>query len=101
MTYPSPIYLGQFEPVVAGDATDEFIDLENDLVTGETVTSVAYTVTTSAGATVAGAVSTSTESGTRSDFRYSLASAGVYTLKAVFTISDGQTITRTATLWAV
>lgn len=111
MSYPRPIYLGQFDPVVAGDTKDEWIQLTiqpsadfdgaYDLAFGEAISSVAYTVVDASGATVAGAVSAHSETATRSDFRYSIAAAGGYVLNAAFTIDDGQKITRTAGLWVV
>jgi len=101
MTYPVPIHLGQFKPVAAGDVTDEYIDIAADLVAGEVIASVVYTVVDTLGDEVVGAVSAHSETDARSDFRYSLGTAGGYLLQAVFTIDDGQVITRTAGVWVV
>lgn len=100
---PRPVHLGQFPAVKAGDIVDRYIDITEDLESGETVSSVAFTVVNAAtGATAAGVVTGHTETDNRTDFRLALPStAGMYTLTAVFTISDGQKITKTATLWVV
>lgn len=99
---PCPVHLGQFPAVKAGDIVDRYIDIAKDLESGETVSSVAFTATNAAGAIVAGVVTGHTETATRTDFRLALPStAGSYTLTAVFTISDGQKITKTAALWVV
>ena len=101
MTQIPPVHLGRFAAMKAGDVLDRYIDIAGDLVTGESVSSVAYTVTDAAGEPVADVVTASTESGTRSDFRLTVPDAGAYTLTAVFTIDDGQEITKTASLWSV
>jgi hypothetical protein len=102
MSDPSPIYMGQLGPVKAGDAPDEYLDIAEDLAAGETVSSVAFTVTNAAGTVVSGVVGAHTDGGTRTDFRVAApATAGMYTITAVFTISDGQKLTRTASLWVV
>jgi hypothetical protein len=102
MTDPSPVRMGDFDPIHAGDIVDLYLDIAADLVTGETVSSVVFVVTTSAGVVVAGVISGNTESAGRTDFRVTApATAGSYTLTAVFTISDGQKYTRTADLWIV
>jgi hypothetical protein len=85
----------------AGDILDLYLDIAADLVTGETISSVAFTVKDSAGTTVAGVVGAHTETTSRTDFRLTAPVAGAYTLTAVFTISDGQKITRHAGLWVV
>lgn len=98
MTYPSPIYVGTLGPVRAADVVDLYLDIANDLVTGEAVSSVAFTVTDASDATVAGVVTDHTDSGTRTDFRITAPTAGAYTIQMVFTIDDGQKITRYAAL---
>ena len=51
---------------------------------------------------VAGVVVAHTDGGTRTDFRITApADGGTYTITAVFTIDDGQQLTRTANLWVV
>ena len=99
--YPAPVYMGQLGPVRVGDIVDKYLDIAEDLVTGETVASVAFTVTNALGATVADVVGAHTDAGTRTDFRITAPVAGMYTMTAVFTISDGQKITRLADLWVV
>lgn len=106
MSVPSPVYVGQFEAMKAGDILDRYIQLSSgtddaDLVTGEAISSVAFTVTDSAGVIVADVVGNHTETDTRTDFRLTVPAAGMYTLTAVFTIDDGQKITRTATIHSV
>jgi hypothetical protein len=107
MSDPSPIYVGQFGPLKAADIVDRYLELTRgdtgncDLVTGEAISSVAFTVTDAAGTTVPSVVGNHSESATRTDFRITVPAAGAYTLKVVFTIDDGQKITRTATLWSV
>jgi hypothetical protein len=95
---PSPIYIGRFPAIKAGDIQDLYIDIEADLVTGEAIDSVAFTVTDSDGDTVAEVVGVHNETDTRTDFRITAPVAGAYTLTAVFTIDDGQKITRIAKL---
>ena len=99
--YAAPVYMGQLGPVKAGDIVDEYLDIALDLVTGETVASVAFTVANALGVTVPDVVGAHTDAGTRTDFRITAPAAGMYTLTAVFTISDGQKITRLADLWVV
>ena len=101
MTYPAPVLLGTLGPVVAGNIADEAIDIARDLVSGEAVSSVAFTVTDATGVTVPGVVVAHTDGGTRTDFRITAPAAGIYTITAIFTIDDGQQLTRTATLWVV
>ena len=101
MTYPEPVYVGRFDTVKAGDIIDLYINIAADLGDGETVASAAFTATDSDGATVAGVVGAHTETGTRTDFRVTAPTAGAYVLTAVFTISDGQKLTRIANLTAV
>ena len=98
MTYPAPVHIGQFDAVKSADIVDLYLDITADLVSGETIGSVAFTVTTSAGATVANVVGSHTETATRTDFRVTAPAIGGYLLYAVFTISDGQKITKTADL---
>lgn len=101
MTDPSPVYLGQFPAMEAGDILDLYIDIAADLVAGETISSVAFTVATAAGVAVVGAVGAHTEAAGRTDFRLTAPAIGGYILTAAFTISDGQKITRNAGLWVV
>ena len=101
MSDPKPIHLGRFDPMHTADIEDFYIDIAANMTGVETISGVAFTVTNSAGATVAGVVTSHTESGTRTDFRVTAPAVGVYTITAVFTISDGQKITRTATLSVV
>ena len=102
MTYPTPVYVGRFDPVKAGDIVDLYIDIEADLADGETVSSCAFTVTNSAAATVAGVVGAHTETAARTDFRITApAATGDYQIAAVFTVSDGQKITRIAAVRVV
>jgi hypothetical protein len=102
MTDPSPVYMGRFAPIKAADIVDLYLDIAADLGVGETISSVAFTVKDAAAATVAGVVSDNTETATRTDFRVTApATAGAYTLTAVFTISDGQKLTRISDLWIV
>lgn len=101
MTYPVPVYMGGFGPAKVGDIVDLYLDITADLVTGETISSVVFTVTDSAGETVANVIGNHTETATRTDFRVTAPTAGAYVLTAVFTISDGQKFTRIANLTAV
>ena len=90
--------LGMFG-VHNGDIVDRYIDVVNDLATGEALTSAAFVVTDSDGATVAGVVSGNTYSAARVDFRITAPDTpGSYTLTGEFTIDDGQSITHTAVL---
>jgi hypothetical protein len=93
--------MGQLGPVVAGDTEDFYFDIAKDLATGETITSVDFTVTDAKGATVAGVVGAHTETSTRTDFRITAPAAGGYTITAEFTSSSGEVLTRTADLWVV
>jgi hypothetical protein len=101
MTDPSPVYLGQFPAMEAGDILDLYLDIDADLVSGETISSVAFTVTSAAGVAVVGAVGAHTETTSRTDFRLTAPAAGGYLGTAAFTISDGQKITRHFGLWVV
>lgn len=101
MTYPVPVYMGRFDPIKVGDIVDLYLDIAADLATGETISSVAFTVTNGTGGTVANVVGNHTETATRTDFRVTAPTAGAYTLTAVFTISDGQKLTRIANLTVV
>lgn len=102
MSTKPPVYMGTFEAIHTGDIRDLYLDISADLATGETISSVVFTVTNSAGATVAGVVTDSTVSDTRVDFRITApATAGNYTLTCVFTINDGQKLTRHATITLV
>lgn len=101
-TDPKPIYLGEYSPVKVSDLIDLSYDITNDLVTGDTISSVAFTVTNSAGTTQAGAVTTYSSSGFVVSFRLQVpATAGVYDIKATSAISDGQIISHTAKIQAV
>ena len=99
--YPAPVHMGQFDAVRSGDIVDLYLDIAADLISPETIATVVFTVTDQAGATVAGVVGGHTETSSRTDFRVTAPIAGVYLLTAVFTISDGQKITRLADLWVV
>ena len=102
MTYPKPVSVGNLGAIRASDVVDKYIDIANDLVTGEAVSSVAFTVRDASGVTVAGVVTDHTDSGTRTDFRITApATVGPYEIAAVFTIDDGQKITRYATFQVV
>jgi hypothetical protein len=101
MTYPAPIYLGQFDATVAGDVVDRYIDIAADLAVGETIASVVFTVRTAAGVVTPAVISDDTLTATRVDFRITAPAAGAYVLSAAFTVSDGQVLTRTADLWIV
>lgn len=97
--YPTPVYLGAYAPIRAGDIVDRYIDIDAELEAAESVSSVAFAVTDSSGGTVASVVSDSQVTDNRVDFRLTVPSAaGWYTLTAVFTISDGQQLTRIAGL---
>ena len=98
MSYPTPIHVGQFDPIKEGDIVDFYLDVSADLDVGETISTAAFTVTDDEGATVAGVVSTHTESGGRTSFRVTAPAVGGYLLTAVLTISDGQRFTRVADL---
>lgn len=101
MTYPVPVHIGQLDTMKAADIVDLYLDIAADLVAGETVASVVFTVTDSTGATVANVVGSHTEAAARTDFRVTAPAAGGYLLAAVFTISDGQKITRVVDLLVV
>lgn len=101
MTYPKPVRLGRFDPMKSGDILDLYIDIAADLVAGEAVASVAFTVNDSTGAAVAGVVGSHSETSARTDFRVTAPAAGSYQLAAVFTIDDGQKITRVAEVLVV
>lgn len=101
MTDPSPVWVGQFDPVKAGSVIDQYIDIAADLAVGEAIASVAFLVTNAAGVTVEGVVGAHTETATRTDFRITAPAAGGYTVRATFTIDDGQVFPRYAGLWVV
>jgi hypothetical protein len=101
MSKPTPIYLGQYPALVAGDIRDFGMDIDADLDAAEAISSVAFTVTL-AGVVTAGVVTDSTITSPAVDFRVAApATAGGYLITAVFTIDDGQQITHTADLWVV
>ena len=101
-TYTKPVYMGKLRAMKASDVEDRYLDIAGDLASGETVSSVVFTIKDSAGVTVAGVVSNTSISGTRVDFRVTApATAGQYTLSAEFAISDSQSITREATISVV
>ena len=88
--------LGMFG-VHRSDIVDRYIDVANDLATGESLTSAAFVLTDSDGDVAADVISNSTYSGARVDFRITAPSIpGNYTLTGKFTIDDGQLITHTA-----
>ena len=99
---PSPIYLGEFKPKYHGDVVDEFINIANDLsVADEEIESVTFEVAlwSNQDEPIAGVVPEAgvTVSAKRVDFQINApATAGDYVLTAVFTINDGQKITKQA-----
>ena len=107
MTFTKPVFMGKFRVMKAStalepSAEDRYLDIVGDLATGETVSAVACAVTNSAGEAVAGVISNTSISGTRVDFRVTApTTAGQYTLSALFTISDGQSIPREAIILVV
>ena len=101
MTYPAPVYVGQFDAIKAADTVDLYIDIAADLVAGEAIQTVTFTLITDIGGTVPGAVTAHTETATRTDFRLTAPSVGAYQLMAVFKIDDGQTLTRFADVLVV
>jgi hypothetical protein len=102
MTYTKPVYMGKFRPMKASDVEDRYLDITGDLTTGETISSVTFAVVDSAGDAVTGVTSNTSLSDARVGFRVTApATAGVYTLTAVCVISDGQTVTREATIIVV
>ena len=106
-TYTKPVYMGKFRTMKASTALKpsvegRYLDIAGDLATGETVSAVDFAVADSAGVAVAGVLSNTSISGTRVDFRITApTTAGQYTLSALFTISDGQSIPREATISVV
>lgn len=101
MTYTVPVYVGKFAPVRAGDIVDLFVDITADLTGGDTIATVTLAVTDAENEAVAGVVGNHTETDARTDFRVTAPTAGAYVLTAVFTISDGQKLTRVANLTVV
>jgi len=101
-TSASPVYMGQLGPIKGADIEDYYLDITADLDAGDTISSVAYAVTNSAGTVQAGAISGSSESGGKSTFRITApTTAGSYTITATFTLSDSRKLTRIAALWVV
>jgi len=90
--------MGQFGAVKAGDIVDLYLDIAADLAAGETISSVDFEVVNVAGVIMVGAVGSHTETDSRTDFRLTAPVEGSYQLAAVFTISDGQKLTRVADL---
>lgn len=102
MTLVKPVYLGRYSPAFAGDVEDFGIDVTADLATGETLSSVAFTVKNAAGTVQAGAVTAQTVASPRVDYRLAIpATADTYTITAVCTMSDGRELTYQADLWVV
>ena len=102
MAYPAPVYMGQLPAVLHGDITDFYLDIDGDLDSTEAVSDTTFVVTDTAGVTVSSVVSGAVLTGNRVDFRVTApATPGVYTISCDFTINDGQSITRTATLYVV
>ena len=98
----APVYMGQFDAMVAGSVFERYLDVTDELAVGRSISTVAFTVRDAAGATVAGVVTSNTPGGGRVDFRGTLpATAGWYELSAFFTLDDAQTFTRTAGIWVV
>lgn len=93
------IILGTFDRMESDDVEDFYLDISDRLDEGDTVSGVAFTCTDEEGDTVTGMVTNQTISGGRVVFRIAApTTAGEYSIEAVFTISDGQQITRTAKL---
>jgi hypothetical protein len=101
-TAAKPVYMGQLGPIKGGDIEDYYFDITNDLDTGDSISSVAYVVTNSAGTVQADAISGSSEAAGKSTFRITApALAGTYTITATFTLSDSRKLTRFAALWVI
>ena len=108
---PEPVFLGAFQPMYREDVLDRFIDISADLVSaqGEHVDTAAFTVWLEGTDPQTDALPDVIEPGTvtytsagRVDFQVTApAAAGIYWLRAVFTVSDGQRITKTATFEVV
>lgn len=97
MQYPKPIYVGQFDPVKAGDVVDLYLDFTEDVPAEETLDTVTLSLEDANGAAVAGAIKAHTETDARTDFRVEVpATAGTYMVKAELEISDGQELTHYA-----
>ena len=97
--YPTPIHVGAFDPVCAGDIVDLYVDFAADLGDGDTLTTVELELQDGEGEAVAGAVTAHTETAGRCDFRLQAPeTAGWYVLVAQLTLSDGQELTHTASL---
>jgi hypothetical protein len=102
MSAPKPVHLGRYSPAHAGDIEDFGIDVTADLASGETLSSVTFTVTNAAGVVQAGAVTAQTVASPVVSYRVAVpATVGVYTIAAVCTMSDGRKLTYTADLWVV
>ena len=109
MTEPEPVFLGAFQPMYRGDVRDRFIDITNDLVSAEDehIDAATFTVWMEGtdpdeDAIHAVATNSVTLGESRVDFQITVPAApGIYYLKAVFVISDGQIITKTASLEVV
>jgi len=101
MSYAAPIHMGQLGPVVDSDIVDFYLDIAADLGTGEAISSVTFAGTGSDGVGGAGVGGDHPGTTGRADGRVTAPGAGEYTLTAVFTIDDGQKLTRTATLIVV
>ena len=98
----TPVYIGAYSPAFAGDSDDFAIDVTNDLATGETLSSVTFSVTNSAGTVQAGAVTAQTIASPLVSFRMTLpGTADTYTIKAVCTMSDSRVVTHTASVRVV
>jgi hypothetical protein len=101
MSESEPVWIGSLDAVRRGDIVDRYIDVSAELEGDETVTDAALTLADGDGAQQENAVSgiSPPETGGRVDFRITVpGSAGSYRITAVFTISDGQRITRTCGL---
>ena len=97
-----PVYIGTYSPAHAGDVEDLAIDVTNDLATGETLSSVVFTVTNGAGTVQAGAVTAQTVVSPLVSFRMTIpATVDTYTITAVCTMSDERVVTHTASLRVV
>ena len=102
MNEPEPVYLGAFQPMKRGDILDRYIDISADLVSarGETIETATFTVTAAGSEDPIMAVAEGSVriTGGRVDFQLTAPEIpGTYRMIVVFTISDGQRITKTAT----
>lgn len=100
-TKTSPIYVGEFSPLVGGtDKRDLGLGMTAELDDGDTISSVVVTVTNAddeAVAAISGDPTVDPDAGV--SFRFEApAASGAYTITAVFTLADGQVIHKEATI---